>query len=69
MMISNFNKMLIKFVTFAARRLGYPITEIELQDLNFYAAFEEAITTYGNELFAYQASENFLILSRSPQQQ
>ena len=37
-----------KFVTFAARRLGYPITEIELQDLNFYAAFEEAITTYGN---------------------
>jgi len=49
-----------KFVIFSARRLGYPIVEIELQDLNFYAAFEEAITTYGNELFAYQASENFL---------
>lgn len=49
-----------KFALFAARRLGYPIVDIELQDLNFYAAFEEAITTYGNELFAYQAAQNFL---------
>ena len=49
-----------KFATFAARRLGYPIVDIELQDLNFYAAFEEAITTYGNEMFAYQAAQNFL---------
>jgi len=49
-----------KFATFAARRLGYPIVDIELQDLNFYAAFEEAVTTYGNEMFAYQAAQNFL---------
>ena len=49
-----------KFTTFAARRLGYPIVEIELQDLNFYAAFEEAITTYGNELYAFQVAENLL---------
>jgi hypothetical protein len=49
-----------KFAVFASRRLGYPIVEIELQDINFYAAFEEAITTYGNELYAYQAQENFL---------
>jgi len=49
-----------KFATFASRRLGYPIVDIELQDINFYAAFEEAVTTYGNELFAYQAAENFL---------
>jgi hypothetical protein len=49
-----------KFAVFASRRLGYPIVDIELQDLNFYAAFEEAITTYGNELYAYQAQENFL---------
>jgi hypothetical protein len=49
-----------KFALFAARRLGYPIVDVELQDLNFYTAFEEAITTYGNELFAYQASQNFL---------
>ena len=37
-----------KFALFASRRLGYPLVEIELQNLNFYAAFEEAITTYGN---------------------
>jgi hypothetical protein len=49
-----------KFATFASRRMGYPLVEIELQDLNFYAAFEEAITTYGNELYAYQVAENLL---------
>ena len=49
-----------KFAIFASRRLGYPIVDIELQDLNFYAAFEDAITTYGNELYAYQAQENLL---------
>lgn len=49
-----------KFSTFASRRLGYPLVEIELQDINFYTAFEEAITTYGNELYAYQVAENLL---------
>ena len=49
-----------KFAVFAARRLGYPIVDIELQSGSFYTAFEEAITTYGNEMFAYQASQNFL---------
>jgi hypothetical protein len=49
-----------KFAIFCSRRLGYPIIDIELQDLNFYAAFEEAITTYGNEMYAYQAQENYL---------
>ena len=49
-----------KVVTFCARRLGYPIMEVELQDINFYAAFEEAITTYGNELYAFQVRDNLL---------
>jgi hypothetical protein len=51
-----------KLVTFCARRLGYPLTDIELQDLNFYAAFEDAITTYGNEIYAYQIRDNYLSL-------
>ena len=55
-----------KVVTFCARRLGYPIMEVELQDLNFYAAFEEAITTYGNEVYAYQAMDNMLSLEGAP---
>ena len=49
-----------RFALFASQRLGYPIIDIELQDINFYTALEEAITTYGNELYAYQAQENFL---------
>jgi hypothetical protein len=55
-----------KVATFCARRLGYPIMEVELQDLNFYAAFEEAITTYGNEVYAFQTVDNMLSLEGAP---
>jgi hypothetical protein len=51
-----------KVSVFCARRLGYPLMEIELQDINFYTAFEEAVTTYGNEVYAFQLSENYLTL-------
>jgi hypothetical protein len=54
-----------KVAVFCARRLGYPLTDVELQDISFYAAFEEAITTYGNEVYAFQASENYLSLEGS----
>ena len=52
-----------KVTTFCARRLGYPIMEVELQDLNFYTAFEEAVTTYGNELYAYNLRDNMLSIA------
>lgn len=55
-----------RVTTFCARRLGYPIMEVELQDLNFYTAFEEAITAYGNELYAYQVRDNFLSIEGTP---
>ena len=55
-----------KFALFASRRLGYPLVEIELQDLNFYAAFEEAITTYGNEVYAYKVADNLLTYEGNP---
>ena len=48
------------FATWCARRLGYPIVEVELQDINFYAAFEEAITTYGNEVYQWKIRESYL---------
>lgn len=51
-----------KFALFASRRLGYPIVDVELQDLNFYTAFEEAITIYGNELYAYKVRQDYLSL-------
>lgn len=55
-----------KVTTFCARRLGYPLVDVELQDINFYAAFEEAITTYGNELYAFQTRDNYLSLEGAP---
>ena len=55
-----------KVTTFCARRLGYPIMDVELQDLNFYAAFEEAVTAYGNELYAFQVRDNLLNVIGTP---
>ena len=49
-----------KVATFVTRRLGYPIMEVELQAINIYAAFEEAVTTYGNELYAYKIRQDYL---------
>ena len=49
-----------KVATFVTRRLGYPIMEVELQDINIYTAFEEAVTTYGNELYAYKIRQDYL---------
>ena len=51
-----------KVANFCARRLGYPLADVELQSGSFYTAFEEAITTYGNELYAYKVRENYLSL-------
>lgn len=51
-----------KVAKFCAQRLGYPIQNVELQDINFYTAFEEAVTIYGNELYAYKIRENYLSL-------
>jgi len=55
-----------KVANFCARRLGYPIENVELQDLNFWTAFEEDTTVYGNELYAYQIRENLLNLEGLP---
>lgn len=51
-----------KVAKFCAQRLGYPIQNVELQDINFYTAFEEATTIYANELYAYKIRENYLSL-------
>ena len=51
-----------KVANFCALRLGYPIENVELQDINFWAGFEEAVTVYGNELYAFQTRDNYLSL-------
>ena len=55
-----------KFAKFAAQRLGYPLVEVELQDINLYTALEDAVTTYGNELYAYQVADNLLTFQGNP---
>ena len=51
-----------KTADWCAKRLGYPLSEIELQDINFYACFEEAITEYGAQLNTYNIRDNMLNL-------
>ena len=46
----------------SAKRLGYPLTDIELQDVNFYACFEEAVTEYGAQVNTYNIRDNMLNL-------
>tara|TARA_B100000085_G_scaffold59126_1_gene52034 strand:+ start:1888 stop:3030 length:1143 start_codon:yes stop_codon:yes gene_type:complete len=49
-----------KVAKFCGTRLGYPLMDVELQDGSFFACFEEATTTYGNEVFQYKVRENYL---------
>jgi len=51
-----------KVAAFCATRMGYPTVDIEMGSGSFYACFEEAVTTYGNELYLYQIRNNFLNL-------
>jgi hypothetical protein len=47
---------------FVARKLGYPVVEVELIDKQIYACFEEAITTYGNQVNQFNAREHMMAL-------
>ena len=42
-----------------AKRLGYPLVDIELQDVNFYTCFEEATNEYGAQLYNFQIINSF----------
>ena len=42
-----------------AKRLGYPLVDVELQAVNFFACFEEAINEYGAQLYNFQIINNF----------
>jgi hypothetical protein len=54
-----------KVVQWCAQRLGYPIENIELQDIQFYTAFEEAVTVYGNEVYQWKIRENYISMEGS----
>ncbi|ASF00578.1 hypothetical protein [uncultured virus] len=44
--------------SWCAQRLGYPLVDIELQDVNFFTAFEEAVSEYGAQVYQFQIINN-----------
>ncbi len=55
-----------KVAKYCASRLGYPLMDVELDSGSFYTCFEEAITTYGNEVFNFKIRENYLSYEGAP---
>ena len=55
-----------KVAKFCASRLGFPLMDVELDSGSFYTCFEEAVTTYGNEVFKYKIRENYLSFEGAP---
>ena len=46
----------------AGRRLGYPVMDVELMDISFYACFEEAVSEYGAQVNQFNIKSNYLNL-------
>ena len=51
-----------RFADWAAKRLGYPIVAIELQDKQFYTCYEEAVTEYSAQVNQFNIKDNLLSL-------
>lgn len=51
-----------RFSDWAAKRLGYPIVAVEMQEQQFYACYEEAITEYSAQINQFNIKDNMLAL-------
>ena len=56
----------VKAAKFCAVRLGWPLMDLELQSGSLFTCFEEAVTTYGNQVYAWKVKENYLSLEGGP---
>ena len=56
---TDFQTDAVNVADWCAKRLGYPLVDIELQAANFFTAFEEAINEYGKQLYNFQIINNF----------
>jgi len=54
------------FADWCAKRLGYPIVDIELQNVNFYACLEEAVFEYSYHVNQYNIQQNMLSIMGTP---
>ena len=59
---SSFSSDVDKFASWAARRLGYPITAVELTSGSFYACFEESVSEYSAQVNQFNIKDNLLSL-------
>ena len=59
---STFQTEAPKFATWVAKRLGYPIMSVELQDNQFYACLEESVTEYSAQVNQFNIKDNLLAL-------
>jgi len=55
-----------KVANYVARKLGYPVMEVELDDINIYTCFEEAVSIYSEELYQSKIKDNYITLEGSP---
>lgn len=55
-----------KVANYCARKLGYPVLDVEINDLNIYACFEEAVSIYAEELYQLKIKDNYLSLEGQP---
>ena len=51
-----------KVADWCAKRLGFPIVDIELQDINFFACFEESVSEYSSQVNYFNIKENLLTI-------
>ena len=51
-----------KFAKWCAKRLGYPITAVELQDTQFYTCLEESVSEYSAQVNQFNIKDNLLSL-------
>ena len=51
-----------KFATWCAQRLGYPLMNVELQDIQFYACLEESVSEYSAQINQFNIKDNLLSL-------
>jgi len=54
-----------KIADFCARRLGYPMMDVELQSGSFFTCFEQATAEFGNIINEYNIVDNFINLQGS----
>jgi opacity protein-like surface antigen len=56
----------VQTAEWVAKRLGYPIMDVELQGVQMYACFEEAVTEYSSIVNQYNIKENMLKIQGAP---